>query len=166
MAQLRQRVQRQRERGELARREHPALRESGAAGSQPLEPRVAKSRPRKPRKTIYYPLLSKRENQQELQDLRLQLGTPESRRRLRYGFRASSDFWEHSRPCYVGSCIANASQAPHFVPTTVKSALKRANPIDPRSVHSQIHNDNLVEKLSGLELYIQLPSRPGSVISS
>ncbi len=33
-------------------------------------------------------------------------------------------------------------------------------------VDSQRQNDDLVEKLSGLELYIQLPSRPGSVILS
>jgi len=137
---------------------------SGAVGSQPSEPRVAEFRPRKPRKTISYPPLPFGDHYEERKDLRLRRGTPESRRRLRYGFRASSNYWEQSRPCYLKSCVANASQAPHLVPITVRPVLKCAYPTGPGRVKTQSRNDNLIDRLSGLELHIQLPSRPGSVI--
>lgn len=143
------------------RRERALGLESAAAGFQPSEPRVAKSKTRKPRKTNPYPLLSRWENQKELQDLRLRIGTPESRRRIRYGFRASSEIWELSRPCYLESCDANASQAPHLVPATFRPALKRGRSRRPPGVTPPSQNENLVDKLSGLQLSIQVPSRPG-----
>lgn len=138
--------------------------DSAATGFQPSEPRVTELTTQNPRKANPYPLLSRWENHKELQDLRLQLGTPESRRRIRYGFRASSEIWELSRPCYLESCKAKASQAPHVVPITVRPALKRGSVRRPPSVVPPSQNENLVEKLSGLQLSIQFPSRPGSVI--
>lgn len=110
-----------------------------------------------------YTLLCDRGAHEARKDLRLRHGTPEYRRKLRCEFRASSLYWDFSRPCYNESCVANSTQAPHFVPLTVRPALKCASPNSPPRVDSQRQNDDLVEKLSGLELYIQLPSRPGSV---
>ncbi len=126
--------------------------------------KAAEFRTQNPWGTKRHTLLSAGGDHEARKDLRLRHGTPEYRRELRCEFRASSSHWDFSRPCYDESCVANSSQAPRFVPLTVRPALKRAYSTGPRRVDSQRQNDDLVEKLSGLELYIQLPSRPGSVI--